>query len=243
MTARTRIPSTAALFAYFGVILLVLQTCCHAFLPAALHPTRRESSSSLASKNSDRAHIERNFENMMGNDWREFRAKLVAQEKAEAASPPSSSRRQQQQEEKQNNNHNNNNHHHKELTKQGQLGDLFGAAISSIFQSKQQHVIGGHHSNAHRSKNIFDGDTIGGIIADTDMSNHEDPFVSAAELPLLLKPRKSIDKHRWAHDIPHVEPGSVLIANEKLGGVFHQTVVLIVQHNDQTGSIGVVINR
>ena len=203
------------------------------------------------SKNSDRAHIERNFENMMGNDWREFRAKLVAQEKAEAASPPSSSsssRRQQQQEEKQNNSNNNHNSHHKELTKQGQLGDLFGAAISSIFQSRQQHVIGGHsstnaHHRRHSSKNIFDGDTIGGIIADTDMSNHEDPFVSAAELPLLLKPKAIIDKHRWAHDIPHVEPGSVLIANEKLGGVFHQTVVLIVQHNDQTGSIGVVINR
>jgi len=35
----------------------------------------------------------------------------------------------------------------------------------------------------------------------------------------------------------------VLVANEKLGGVFHQTVVLVIEHNDVTGSTGIVINR
>lgn len=72
--------------------------------------------------------------------------------------------------------------------------------------------------------------------------SYEDPFVSPAELPLFIQETK-INKHRWAHEIPHVEPGCVLIANEKLGGVFHQTVVLIVQHCERSGSIGMVINR
>jgi len=34
-----------------------------------------------------------------------------------------------------------------------------------------------------------------------------------------------------------------LIANERLGGIFHQTVVLIVQHCENEGTFGVVINR
>ena len=174
----------------------------------------------------------------MGNDWREFRAKLVAQEQMEATLTSRSS----------NNNsegsatHGSGDHHNsKELSKQGQLGDLFGAAISSIFQSNK-HAAAAAATTSTTTENIFDGDAIGGILADT-VSKHEDPFVSADELPLLLDSKVTIDKHRWAHPIPHVEPGSVLIANEKLGGVFHQTVVLIIQHSDQTGSLGVVINR
>jgi putative transcriptional regulator len=59
----------------------------------------------------------------------------------------------------------------------------------------------------------------------------------------MKSPVPSINKHRWAHDIAHIEPGCVLIANEKLNGVFHQTVVLIVDHHEKTGTTGVVINR
>lgn len=74
---------------------------------------------------------------------------------------------------------------------------------------------------------------------------YQDPFVSADELPIHLKPKAhaTVDKHRWAHPIEHIEPGCVLIANEKLGGVFHLTVVLIVDHHEKTGTTGVVINR
>ena len=193
--------------------------------------TRQSSALDGNKKNSDRAHIERQLEDCMGNDWREFRAKLVAQETVEATLTSRNGHGNE-------NGANNNNNNSKELSKQGQLGDLFGAAISSIFHSKQAAAA----ASSTLKENIFDGDTIGGALADT-VSKHEDPFVSADELPLLLDSKVSIDKHRWAHPIPHVEPGSVLIANEKLGGVFHQTVVLIIQHNDQTGSIGVVINR
>lgn len=46
----------------------------------------------------------------------------------------------------------------------------------------------------------------------------------------------------WAHPLHHVEHGSVLIANEKLGGVFSQAVVLMLQVG-KGGSTGVVINR
>jgi putative transcriptional regulator len=52
-----------------------------------------------------------------------------------------------------------------------------------------------------------------------------------------------LDKHRWAHPLFHVEPGCILVANERLGGVFHQTVVLIIDHNEAAGSTGMVINR
>lgn len=110
----------------------------------------------------------------MGENWREFRAKLVAQEQLEAA--PSVTEK-----------------------------------VLSFFKKEQ-------------------------------VPDFQDPFLSAAELPILSE-KFEINKSFWAHEIPHVEPGSVLIANEKLGGVFHQTIVLIIQHCEKSGSIGVVINR
>jgi putative transcriptional regulator len=177
----------------------------------------------LQSKSSDRAYIERNLEDLMGNDWREFRAKLVAQEKQEQAAATTASAVSAQD---------------SKLAKQGQLGDLFAGAISSIFQ--QGKATAAATAKSETEANIFDGDRIGGI--GNDINTTHDPF--DAELPVLMQPPKvTIDKHRWAHSIPHPEPGSVLLANEKLGGVFHQTVVLIVQHCDKAGSIGVVINR
>jgi putative transcriptional regulator len=184
-------------------------------------------STRLYSKSSDRAYIERTLEDMMGDDWREFRAKLVAQEQAASFTALSS------------NNASNATSHHaassttdSKLLKQGQLGDLFAGAIISIFHNSQNHPI----KKAKGSHSIFDGDCIGGIECN-------DPFASKDELPALMPSTVKIDKHRWAHPIPHPEPGSVLIANEKLGGIFHQTVVLIIQHCDKAGSTGVVINR
>ena len=170
------------------------------------------------SKNSDRAHLEKNLEDMMDNDWRVFRARLVAQEGVEAQErakkPPSAP-------------------NDEKLAKQGQLGDLFAGAISSIFSKSTK--------DAPKDEDIFDGRCIGGALPDDIVS--QDPFVSAAELPILMKSKVNIDKHRWAHEISHIEPGCILIANEKLGGVFHQTVVLIIEHNEANGSTGIAINR
>lgn len=193
----------------------------------------------------------------MDNDWRVFRAKLVAQERAE---------QQQNKPSKSSSssssflpNHNND----AKLAKQGQLSDLFAGAFASIFKKAQPQLSNTNNNiSAHKresSTNIFDGETVGGAnyyqASDHRHSNsneytdddllYQDPFLSPEELPLLLKPRSTtkIDKHRWAHAIPHVEPGCVLIANEKLGGVFHQTVVLIIEHHETTGSTGIVINR
>jgi len=210
----------------------------------------------LRTKNSDRARTERILEESMGDDWRLFRAKLVAQEKAEkvsekgnkshksnSSSSPSSSEKQPSsssfpptprssspssptQEE--------------ELVKQGQLSDMFGAAISNIFKS------GSHHKGTTKEsdENIYRGDSIGRGVLHSDLM-YQDPFVSAGELPIHIKPKQyaPVNKHRWAHEIDHIEPGCVLIANEKLGGVFHQTVILIVDHHEKTGTTGVVINR
>lgn len=187
-------------------------------------------------KNSDRAHIERSLEAMMDNDWRVFRAQLVAQEKRDAElldSKAGGSKRSDAaaKDEK--------------LAKQGQLGDLFAGAISSIFHKASGSGSGSvaaaaKATTAAKESSIFDGDSVGRYELPL---NCEDPFVSEQELPTLLRPSVSIDKRRWGHEIPHVEPGCVLIANEKLGGVFHQTVVLIVQHAENAGSTGIVINR
>jgi putative transcriptional regulator len=200
----------------------------------------------LNSKSSDRAYIERTLEDMMGEDWREFRAKLVAQEQAAAhtmtmttsssllsntttSAASSSSPLPATTDSK--------------LIKQGQLGDLFAGAISSIFHNNNNNNNAMKKSKASSESNIFDGDCIGGIDLDANGYSCTDPFASHDEIPALMKSTVKIDKHRWAHAIPHPEPGSVLIANEKLGGIFHQTVVLIIQHCDKAGSTGVVINR
>lgn len=80
-------------------------------------------------------------------------------------------------------------------------------------------------------------------IDDISMTACNDPFASPEDVPALLEPRVKIDSTRWAHELPNIEAGCVLVANEKLGGVFHQTVVLIIDHDDVNGSTGVVINR
>lgn len=129
-----------------------------------------------------------------------------------------------------------------ELEKQGQLGEMFGNAISSIFNkaSNQKDPPSKVDSN---DSNIYRGDSIGRGVLHNDLV-YQDPFVSVDELPIHIKPKKiTLSKHRWAHKLENLEPGCVLIANEKLGGVFHQTVVLIVDHHEKTGTTGVVINR
>jgi len=195
----------------------------------------------LWTKNSDRARTERILEESMGDDWRLFRAKLVAQEKAARST---GKKKPQAPSSPNNDNHESSSStssptQNDELEKQGQLGDLFGAAISSIFKS------GGHKDLTKSSdENIYRGDSIGRGVPQSELL-YQDPFVSADELPIHIKPKAyaPVNKHRWAHEIDHIEPGCVLIANEKLGGVFHQTVVMVVDHHEKTGTTGVVINR
>jgi putative transcriptional regulator len=235
-------------FSNLALNVVVLSTAVSSVAGFVL-PAAHRYVTALQTKNSDRARVERILEESMGDDWRLFRAKLVAQEKAERIASSSSAHHSMD----------NKNNHTKaassstqdELEKNGQLGDLFGAAISSIFKSKhhQQHHV--HETNSGKGSrgddvdaNIYRGDSVGRGIPHDDFV-HQDPFVSADELPIHIKPKKyaPVNKHRWAHPIEHIEPGCVLIANEKLGGVFHQTVVLIVDHHEKTGTTGVVINR
>lgn len=181
------------------------------------------------SKDADRARAEKTMEEMMGDDWRVFRARLVAQEQAEAEEAARSRVRSSGGDVI----------HDEKQAKQAQLGELFAGAISHIFKGKHDDH---HHQNSRKEgvRSIFDGDTVGRA----DLVGCEDPFVSEGEIPLLMKPKvTNFDKHRWAHPIPHIESGSLLIANEKLGGVFHQTVVLIVDHHETLGTTGIVINR
>lgn len=147
----------------------------------------------------------------MGDDWRLFRAKLVAQEQLEKTSSSKNGN-----------------------SKQNKLS-LFSGALSSLFSQQKQ-----NENDSSASDDIlynYDG------IGETSKA-YDDPFLSAEEMVAVCNDNKiSVSKHRWAHPLSHVEQGCVLIANEKLGGVFHQTVVLIVDHHDALGSTGIVINR
>jgi putative transcriptional regulator len=188
----------------------------------------------MAKKTSDRAHIERNLEDMMGNDWREFRAKLVAQEQAAEMLRQEATQQtilqhpvpmdpsqvfshahdmlhlgrpnplQQQHQQQQPS-------YMREMPSSQRVGDLFAGAI-----------------------NIFDGYRISGKSLQCS-----DPFVSEDELPVMMQKQVPMSKHRWAHSIPYPEPGSVLISNT----MFHQTVVLVISHCEVKGSTGIVINR
>lgn len=205
------------------------------------------------SKNSDRAHIERTLEDAMDNDWRVFRARLVAQEAAVKGICTACTHSDQQDNSEQNVSKTSSTKQKQNNNYQGQLSDIFAGAISNLFKGNNENNPKTLHSTDHNqqqqqqkssdiAEDIFDGDTVGRALS-TDMVLHSDPFLSQAEIPLLFDSGVSIDKHRWGHEIPHVEKGCVLIANEKLGGVFHQTVVLVIDHNEVSGSTGVVINR
>ena len=184
----------------------------------------------------------------MGEDWREFRAKLVAREHAEDMGIDGSL------------NQSSSNKSSKKKDEGGILG-----ALSSIFKKDDQNnkksnsaqgetdkylgLLGTKSSLSDTDKktNIFDGVDVGGatkfskIEVEWDCS---DPFMDDEECHLIYDESDvQLDKHRWAHPLFHVEPGCILVANEKLGGVFHQTVVLIIDHNEATGSTGMVINR
>ena len=72
-----------------------------------------------------------------------------------------------------------------------------------------------------------------------------DPFANPEDIPALVESRVKIDSKRWAHQIPNIEPGCVLVATERLGGHFKQTLMLVVDH-DPTGKVAstaLVINR
>jgi hypothetical protein len=256
-----------------GMALLCATGSTNAFLRSTTTTPLVTSSSSFAlySKNSDRARMERLLEESMGDDWKLFRAKLVAQEKAEAAATAKQSALSSSSEATSSltttttTTTSSSSDHHPELSRNGQLGDLFGSAISSIFNSKKNQETTNRPqqqqqqlANTGAAADIFDGQSVGGAntnwIHPTEDANkyydlssfyHQDPFCSTAELPIHIQPKKNsiVNKHRWAHEIDHIESGSVLIANEKLGGVFHQTVVLIVDHHKETGTTGIVINR
>lgn len=172
-------------------------------------------------KNTDRARFERDLEEAMGNDWRAFRAKLLAQEKyycIEHKDPKYS-------------NHNNGFFRRAPATSL-LAGDMIGkqpGRRGGMPHDNNRYPTNNNNYNRPHKNNM-------------EILYNDDPFVSEAELPLLI-PKTTLDKHRWAHEIPQIEPGSVLIANERLGGIFHQTVVLIIQHHETEGSYGIVINR
>jgi hypothetical protein len=111
----------------YAAILLLVVTCrglCSAFAPQSNNQrsdefTRLYGKKTFTKKTSDRAYFERNFESMMGNDWREFRAKLVAQEQAAATLRETTAYY----------------HGSKLMANHGKIGDLFAGSIN-IFDDR-----------------------------------------------------------------------------------------------------------
>jgi len=184
-------------------------------------------------KDNDRARRERDLEEMMGDNWRVFRAKLIAQEQEDVKNAMKDHSCCDLEDE----------NCSEEERRHNRLGNLFASAISSIFAGNDKSSSSG--STLAKDKediSIFNGKNVGLPVS----GSLEDPFASEEEI-VAVSPQYchqfKFDKHRWAHPISHVEPGCVLIANEKLGGVFHQTIFLIIDHNEADGSTGVCINR
>jgi len=185
-------------------------------------------------KDNDRARMEKTFDDMMGDNWREFRARLIMQEHAQEMA----------------NNNSNGEGKNSSNEKDGKVGNFFAGAISSIFnkggesssKEGQQDLSSSSVAVKKENANIFEGDNVGNAELNSPCS---DPFLTEEECRIMYADQMEvkINKHRWAHPLSHVEPGCILVANEKLGGVFHQTVVLIIDHNDKVGSTGMVINR
>lgn len=225
----------------------------------------------------------------MGEDWREFRARLVARERSSATSTGSDSenmnisdpKKQQKQSWQQSS-----------TVKEETTGGIF-SAISSMFskggsdgsesssstnnnkeraRTLAEQVDAATTTRARKTKktttndpstrggDIFHGYSVGGAtkfstigVSSSSSSSSStlsssspcsDPFMDEEECALIYnEPNDKLDKHRWAHPLFHVEPGCILVANERLGGVFHETVVLIIDHNEAAGSTGMVINR
>ncbi|KAL7495278.1 hypothetical protein ACHAWT_003722 [Skeletonema menzelii] len=229
-----------------ALILLASNSPTTAFAP---QPTKiaktshRRSTHLQESKDNDRARMEKSWEHMMGSDWREFRAKLVAQEQLDMVGGKKNSAKQTSASSK----------------KEEKIGNFISGAISSIFSkgdsSKEKETAKETASptavkediNESSPVDIFDGVDVGGATKFSKIefnSPCDDPFMDEEECHIVYdEPHVQIDSHRWAHPLYHVEPGCILIANEKLGGVFHQTVVLIIDHTESAGSTGIVINR
>jgi len=215
---------------YYFLLLMTNPSIVLSFLTPSFTPLKASFPLYMARKSSDRAHIERNLEDMMDNDWREFRAKLVAQEHAaemlrQEATQQTLLQHPVPMDPSQVYMHVHDMHHSRlplqpqqqhpsymrDMPSSQRVGDLFAGAI-----------------------NIFDGYRISGKSLQCS-----DPFVSEDELPVMMQKQVPINKHRWAHAIPYPEPGSVLISNT----MFHQTVVLVISHCEVKGSTGIVINR
>jgi len=219
------------LFLMAAIALNTSPQLCDSFaIPTTSKTTKMNKITCNMSKDCDRARTERNLEDMMGDDWRVFRAKLIAQEQEE-----------EEEDRTEEISCDLDDNCSEEEKKFNRLGNLFSNAISSIFTppDKSSSSTSTMEEADHEDLSIFNGNNIG--VA----GPLEDPFASEEEIVAVCPHhhKHQFDKHRWAHPISHLEPGCVLIANEKLGGVFHQTIFLIIDHNDRTGSTGVCINR
>ena len=201
-----RIKMTARL--HFALALLFAAAGAAAFLTPeqttspSISLLTSSSATILSAKNPDRARIEKELEDIMDHDWRAFRARLVMNEALESKEVPNGIDAADGDIIEDEN-----------LEKQHNVGKLFAGAISSIFsprhqqqqQDKDKVFVSNHEeatSDVGSDSSIFDGDSVGGATSESSLpTSCEDPFISAAELPVIMQPKGDLDKHRWAHPV------------------------------------------
>jgi putative transcriptional regulator len=192
--------------------------------------------------NDDLQRLETQF-HPEGGDWRTVRAKLIAQEQASDSdkNPAKTS-----------------GGHNVEQV----IGSLFSRAMESITKNE----------TSAAKKNIKatdDAKEVSPVAASQDSSTSEgstssssvsrepifyddfNPTIPSEEL-LGQDPAALMTEHTagftsplsssWAHELAHVEPGCVLVANEFMKhDVYKQSVILMVNHSEKEGSMGLVL--
>ena len=178
-----------------------------------------------------------------GGDWRAVRAKLIAQE--------------QQAEQEKNPPKGGGASHHKGGNVEQVIGSLFSKAMESITKTEHHHSSEAKKEDAE-TKTTASGDNSSSPSVDSSKEPifYDDliPTVPSEELlgedPASLLAETSSGSigftsplsSQWAHELAHVEPGCVLVANEHMKhDVYQQSVILIVNHSEKEGSMGLVL--
>lgn len=152
------------------------------------------------------------------DDWRAFRAKLIAQEHLQDKTTSKSSN---------------------PTTIEQVVGSLFFKALDSIHLMDAAPAYKSSKDAKQTKAPLFYDDFHLNPPAE-ELLEDDNPSQSTL---FILPSSSSPVNASWAHPISHLEPGCVLISNENIGGIYHQSVILLIEHSSQGSSTGLMLNR
>ena len=196
----------------------------------------------MSHKDNERARFERELDNMMGNDWRLFRAQLVSEERQIQQTSSGDRYHRQDRYFRQERNHMPQ-QPHEVYARPNEFVSMNSDDATQRRRDRYDHTKYPKHDDT--SRHAVSSINVGSdsLMFEVEGVECEDPFATPDEILAVREPKAMINKYRWAHPIPYIEPGCVLLASERVDGVLRQTVVLIVDHSDAIGSTGIIINR